>query len=274
MAKTRGDDDDGTGGGGFTFPPDLLESMTSAMTAAFAKAAETAATAAAAAVASAAAAPAVPAKMSTAITPYDTEWLDLESKEGKSHWRMVTGREEGWTPLALTTENADAFADLVKDRVAQYGLDPLTRVPTSGNGAVAANPKTIAGVDHFNADLGDLVDILREPHNVPVDDVRKFSGWIFGGEGSTLTIPDENDMVVRAIDPNKPGNLGLVNRRKILMRQYSGILDMIFKNHLKRTSYNLLNLRSNLFTYTNEVTRRQVSCGLIKLKMIFETVSP
>ena len=55
-------------------------------------------TAVATSVASVAAAPAASAtacKLSTAINPYDTELMDLDSKEGKYHWKMATAREEG-----------------------------------------------------------------------------------------------------------------------------------------------------------------------------------
>ena len=60
------------------------------------------------AVASVAAAPAASAtarKASIAINPYDTESMDLDLKEGKYHWKMVTAMEEGWKPLSLTTES-------------------------------------------------------------------------------------------------------------------------------------------------------------------------
>ena len=59
-----------------------------------------------------------------------------------------------------------------------------------------------------------------------------------GDESSTQTIPlTSSDMVIKAVDPNKAGNPGLVNRRKILLRQYSGMLYTILKNHLQRTSF-------------------------------------
>ena len=71
------------------------------------------------AVASVAAAPGASAtarKVSTAINPYDTELMDLDLKEGKYHWKMVTVREEGWNTLSLTTDNSEAITDLFKDQ--------------------------------------------------------------------------------------------------------------------------------------------------------------
>jgi hypothetical protein len=34
-------------------------------------------------------------KISTAINPYDTESMNLSTKEGKHHWQMVTQKEDG-----------------------------------------------------------------------------------------------------------------------------------------------------------------------------------
>ena len=85
-------------------------------------------TAVATAVASVAAAPAASAtarKVSTAINLYDTESMDLDLKEEKYHWKMVTAREEGRKTLSLTTDNSEAIADLFKDRAGQFGFNRI-----------------------------------------------------------------------------------------------------------------------------------------------------
>ena len=159
----------------------LVASLTSAIT-----------TAAATAVASVAAAPAASAtarKVSIAIYPYNTESMDLESKEGKYHWKMVTAREEDWNPLSLTTENSKAIADLFKDRAGQFGFDPIINVPSSETGAVEVNPLIVAGIDYCNMDLDDTINILKEPHKLTLKTVREYSAWFMGYESSTRTIP-------------------------------------------------------------------------------------
>ena len=102
------DDNDGTDGNA-TIPSAALEALIAALTSAF----STAMTVAVAA-SSGAGPPAPPTArtISTAINPYDTESLDLDSKEGKYHWKMVTSKEEGWKLLALTTDNSEALANL------------------------------------------------------------------------------------------------------------------------------------------------------------------
>ena len=82
-------------GGNSVVPSADLDALVAALTSAIT-------TAVATAVASVAAAPRASAtarKVSTAINPYNTESMDLDSKEGKYHWKMVTAREEGWNPL-------------------------------------------------------------------------------------------------------------------------------------------------------------------------------
>ena len=96
-----------------------------------------------------------------------------------------------------------------------------------------------------------------------------------GDKSSTRTIPlTSSDMVIKAVDLNKAGNPGLVNRCKILLHQYSGMLNMILKNHLQRKIFASLNLKSNMYEYKDEVSRRQIACGLVKLKLAFEVINP
>ena len=252
-------------------PSATLDTLAAALTSAIT-------TAVATAVASVAAAPAASAtarKVSNAINPYDTESMDLDSKEGKYHWKMVTAREEGWKPLSLTTDNSETIVDLFKDRAGQFGFDLIINVPSLGTGAVEVNPRIVAGVNYCNMDLDDTINILKEPHKLTLKTVREYSAWFMGDESSTRTIPhSSSDMVIKAVDPNKMGNPGLINRRKILLRQYSGMLNTILKTHLQRTSYTSLYLKSNMYEYKGEVSGRRIMCGLVKLKLAFEVINP
>ena len=150
----------------------LVAALTSTITTAVAKVV--------ASVAAALGASATARKVSTAINPYDTESMDLDSKEGKYHWKMVTAREEGWNPLSLTTDNSKAISDLFKKRAGQFGSDPIINVPSSGNGAVEANPRIVAGVNYCNMDLDDTINILKEPHKLTLKIVREYSAWFMG----------------------------------------------------------------------------------------------
>ena len=260
-------DEEGTGGNA-NVPSVNIDALVAAMTNAIT-------TAMTAAVSATAPPPSTLRRISTAINPYDTESLDLNSKEGKYHWKMVTEREEGWRALSLTTDSSEPLANLIKDRARQFGLDPIMDVPTEGTGDCLTAPRTVGGRDYCAMDLSKFLNIIHEPHKVKLAHVRQFSLWFMGDESSTMSVPtNTKQMVIKAIDPNKPGNQGLVNQRKILLRQLSGMLDAILKNHLERTSYVSLNTKFALFQYKDEVTGRHYDCGLVKLKLAFGVVNP
>ena len=88
---------------------------------------------------------------------------------------MVTAREEGWKPLSLTTDNSEAISDLFKERAGQFGFDPIINVPSSGAGAVEANPRVVAGIDYCNIYLDNTIIILKEPHKLTLKTVREYS---------------------------------------------------------------------------------------------------
>ena len=99
-------------GSNAVIPSVALYTLVAALTSAITSSVATAVTG----VATAPGVPVTARKLSTAINPYDTELMDLDSKEGKYHWKMVTVREEGWNTLSLTTDNSKAITDLFKDQ--------------------------------------------------------------------------------------------------------------------------------------------------------------
>jgi hypothetical protein len=209
---------------------------------------------------------------SIALDPYDTSSFDVATKEGKYQWAIMTKMQDGWKQLSCTVDSADQLMDLFKDRQTQFGLDILLGVPTAGNGRLQNVPRMFAGTEHWDADLRDFKNILVDIHSVSLPQVRAWSGWFMGGETQDLDI--STDMVIKAIDPNKTGNQGLVNRYKIRLRRLSGALHFIAKNHIKRTSYNSFYPRKELFLYKDEVTGRQYVCGIVFLKLMIEVLKP
>ena len=81
--------------------------------------------------------------------------------------------------------------------------------PTSGKGAVDKNSQNIVGVDHWNVDARDYIKILTSYHQLSLDQVHALYGWFMGNKTYTLT--KFTNMKLNDIDPNKAGNLGLVN---------------------------------------------------------------
>ena len=233
--------------------------------------AKTIATAVATAMAQAAATPYVKTH-SNALDPYDTASFDVSTKEGKYQWATMTKLQDGWKPITCNTESANILMDLFKDRQTHFGLDILLKIPTKGNGKAQTNPRTLAGVEHWDADLQDFKSLLVDIHSVSLDQVCAWSSWFYGGESQDLVA--SKDMLIHAIDPNKSGNQGLVNQHKIRLRRLSGALHFIAKNHLKRASYNSFYPNKDQFLFKDEVTGREYVCGLIFLKMMVEVMKP
>ena len=90
--------------------------------------------------------------------------------------------------------------DLFKDRTVQFRLNSITKISTEVTGTIETAAQTIAGVDHCNAYLGYYNNILIQLHQVTLDQVRAFSGWLMGDESSSLTT--SMYMKIKDIDPN------------------------------------------------------------------------
>eukprot|EP00957_Ditylum_brightwellii_P147876 11260299-Ditylum_brightwellii.AAC.1 len=90
---------------------------------------------------------------SIALDPYDTSSFNVATKEGKYQWAIMTKMQEDWKQLTCTTDLANQFLDLFKDRQTQFGLDILIRTPMEGNSKIQAKPQTLVGVKHWDADL-------------------------------------------------------------------------------------------------------------------------
>ena len=65
-------------------------------------------------------------------------------------------------------------------------------------------------------------------------------------------------MKIEPLDPNEIGNLGLVNRQKIQLRQHSVIFHHLSKKAVSRSSYTFFFPDKNMYTYTNFVTVREI----------------
>ena len=164
-------------------------------------------------------------KYTSAIDPYDNQSFSVDNKEGKYQWGQVTKIREGGTPIYVTVANAETIIKLFKDRANQYGLYHIINVPMTGTGRVESQARTLVCIDYHNVNLGNLKNLLKDIHVITTDHVRAYSGWYIGDENSTLTA--STDMVIKSIDTNAAGNLGLVQRHKIRLRRLAAILHFI-----------------------------------------------
>ena len=93
-----------------------------------------------------------------------------------------------------------------------------------------------------------------------------------GDDNSTLTT--STDMIIKVIDPNFAGNLGLVNRHKIQIRWLAAILNFIFKNNVTSISYTSFHTNKEKFVYEDKIPGRAITCGLILFKMAMIVMKP
>ena len=81
-------------------------------------------------------------------------------------------------------------------------------------------------------------------------------------------------MKIEPLDPNAIGNLGLVDRQKIQMRQHSVIFHHLFKNSVSRSSYTSFFPDKNMYMYTNVVTGREIVGGLTLMELMYAVIKP
>ena len=133
-------------------------------------------------------------------------------------------------------------------------------------------PKTIVGKYYVNSNLGNFVSFLDKIHQVNLVDVRHFEGYFFGGPNSKLSV--SANMKIKPLDPKAIGNLGLVNRQKIQLRQHSVIFHHLFKNAVSRSSYTSFFPDKKIYTYTDAVTGREVVGVMTLLKLMYVVIKP
>ena len=148
----------------------------------------------------------------------------------------------------------------------------MMKILTSGTGEVQTNRLTIFGIDHWNADVRDYINIPVSYHQMSLYQVHAFSRWFIGKETSSLT--KSSNMKINAIGPNKAINLGLVNQYKIRLKQISGALHFILKNNFSRKSYNTFQREKRKFIYTDDRSGRKIMCGLTLFMMALQFMNP
>ena len=135
----------------------------------------------------------------------------MKTKKGKYRWHLTIKTAECWKKDVIpnTIYHSNNILDIFKYCSVQFRLDNIINILASGTGAVHATPKTIVGIDNWNSDVRDYINIRTSYHQLSLDQVRAFSGWFMGYKNSTLT--KSYDIKINAIDLNKAGNLGLIN---------------------------------------------------------------
>ena len=103
-------------------------------------------------------------KYSTSIYPYDTTSVDVEKKDGKYQWAVVTNMMNGWKLVIANLENAENMMDIFNNFQTQFVFCPLLVVPADGTGSIRYIPRTIAGENYWDADIANFKNVLVDIH--------------------------------------------------------------------------------------------------------------
>ena len=148
---------------------------------------------------------------SSTVDLYDIKSFEKKTKKGKYWWHLTAKTEEGCKNDGISAKfkHADKILDLFKYCSVQFGLDNIMNILMFRKGAVHATPQTIVGMDHWNADLRDYINILMSYRQLSLYQVCAFSSWFMGNKTSSLT--KSYDTKINDIDPNEAGKFGLAN---------------------------------------------------------------
>ena len=72
----------------------------------------------------------------SAINPYNTRSMNMDTKEGKYQYYIITNPKPGWSIIVVNMENAEKLLKLFKDRTVQFGLDSIMKILTAVTGVV------------------------------------------------------------------------------------------------------------------------------------------
>lgn len=228
----------------------------------------------AAAGAGAAAATAPPRRTPTHITPYALANSFTPTKQ-LTFWAQATKVPSSWTPVPVNPENRHLFVDVFKDFLDTFAISAF-RVPTEGDGTIHPAVRTIAGRDYPNYDLSKYVDVLDD-HNPRLknQELLKYSSWIFGDDGQLFDVRAPTDMISKAIDPDLPGNIGLVNQEKLKLRRESVMAFQFLRALLTPQDFKPFRLKQKTYAYTvQESETTIVNCGLVLWSHVVEKLFP
>ena len=129
-----------------------------------------------------------PKTASTHLAPFQGDF-ESSSKEGLYHWGSATKVPQGWKCLTLAAENRILYTDAIRNFADCFNII-IFCVPTTGDGSIAATPRTVAGCDLASYNLQNYVDVLDDHKGKLKDDqVLKCSAWIFGDSATKFEVP-------------------------------------------------------------------------------------
>ena len=216
-------------------------------------------------------------EFNSVTTPFG-RFFDMSTKEGSIQWYRMVKAADDHVKLDVTVEKSKPILDLFIDLSTTFRWARYLRIPVDGTGAINATPTVLSGGRKVhNVDFLDFKDLLEDYQHITLDQVKAFVSWFMGENSQALVKRDESkkdSMKMYPVDPNLPGNAGLVNRFKIQCHIVSGIILHLIKNHFTSVSYKSFFVHKKQFSFTCSETDKVSFEGFILLKMILNVVKP
>lgn len=201
----------------------------------------------------------------TTTNPFDND-IDLSKKEGLSIWKSATEPDSSVTRLELTVQNGDKLLARFKSKCSEFRINRYIRIPTEGTGVTAV---TRGGSPHnFTA----WSKLLESYHSLTLEEVQAFACYNWG-ENDTVRAKTAS-FQVKTLDFETQGSELERAKMKQQYRIRSEMLFKIIQNNIPETDFELLQVESDAFTFTDNVTGDEIGDGVILLKLILDDVKP
>lgn len=228
---------------------------------------------------------------SSAIKP-QTNWQDVESKDGMRQFKEAAKRPDNVPVRTLTVNNKDPLITHLSSHAITHGYDWNLYLPTLDSTAsgLAKNQvvnKSAAGHESVDIDFGLKAHIIDEQRKLNENCVLWLTYWMFGLWNQDMSawtrdkLPDplpkkEIHELNLNLDPNDT-NLDLQRVVSDLKQRYRIISQLIFftlQNLIHPDSWKSILVDKAKFTWTHVQTEEKVYDGFWVLNKVLSLISP
>lgn len=163
----------------------------------------------------------------------------------------------------------------MSSKQADCGWELAANIPTKGTGVVGTVPRKLPGHEVANVDLGEFVNLIDRYRSLTKADVLAWSKWVHGDSDTRRVAPlPGEELTMKAVDVNAPGNDGLVARLRVQQRTVSHMMHQCLKAMMPMVAYKAFLLQKQLFVYRDEISGRNAYCGIVLAWLVITKCKP
>ena len=201
--------------------------------------------------------------------------FDPTSRVGQTNARDAAISPSTWKHPSVSTSNRTEYVGALAFFNDKWSPGLLS-VPDKGDGMPASAPKTLGGREYVDINFDSYTSII-DPKVQPPTKARivSYAHWFHGDTQKILGDTSTDTMVSMAIDPNLPGNEGLVNQKKIDLRRQDAVLYQYLLNLIPGECFTQFRIHEKEYKFEDEADPTTKYCsGLILLAMLMEALKP